>query len=398
MDARRAEALPPPPADVMEAKQFLFLQNAIDYYSGDKPDHRRGDVGNRPPPRSHPLLHVDPDDDRTLSLTRWEDVGTDALRSLALAKGPHLRTVSLTDCPNLTDAMFEPFCSRLDGIVHLDLSGCTGIGDASIRAVARFCGSRTLVGLSLGGCSGITHEACGWMAGAIGHGSPRLRKLQSADLSGCPNVDDRGLRFLARGCGDTLAYLSLALCGQITDRGVRHLAKGCPRLKVLNLRGCRRISDKGIVFLSRGCPDLVSLNVSLCGNLADSAVIALSRGCIKLQALSLEGLRAITEAGICEVAKKCPGLMILNVTGCKITRSGLFALIRGIGYVKEAKSFLGFVPIDQAVSLKLQDQKKIIHEKAARKIQVRKTQVVTFDTKRPSQYVHFTSLGEDQGI
>lgn len=341
-----------------EQVEFLHLRNAIDFFTKYEAEKS-----------SNPLSRLDPLENNRLELSDWEGISTNALRCLALAKGSSLKSVSLTSCDNLNDVMFEAFCARLDGLIHLDLSRCTTIGDSSVRAATRFCGQRTLVSLKLMGCASITSEACGWMAGVIGHHSPRLRRIQSLDLSCCNQIDDRGLQFLAKGC-KTLRYLNLSFCPQLTSKGLCHLSKGCSLLKVLSLRGCDRISDNGVVALSQGCHGLVSLNLSLCNMLSDRTPLAISEGCSKLQALSFEGLKYITEEGICGVARRCPGLMMANFTGCKITRGGLLALIQGIGYVKEAQTFFGFVPIQNAVDSKLVDQESMIYERAASRLQV----------------------------
>jgi len=63
-------------------------------------------------------------------------------------------------------------------------------------------------------------------------------------------------------------------------------------------------------------------------------------------------------------------LKTINVGGCEnITRNGLLALIEGLGYVEEAKTFFGFVPIGSATDLKLLDQQFIIENNSARVLQ-----------------------------
>lgn len=51
-----------------------------------------------------------------------------------------------------------------------------------------------------------------------------------------------------------------------------------------------------------------------------------------------------------DMAKNCPGLIMLNVTGCQeVSQSGLKALIQGMLYVEEAKTFSGFKPKDEHI-------------------------------------------------
>ena len=60
---------------------------------------------------------------------------------------------------------------------------------------------------------------------------------------------------------------------------------------------------------------------------------------------------------MCSLAQNCAGLHTLNMTGCvEVGLGGLHGLISGVGegFVKEAKTFFGFVPrrsmIDRRVS------------------------------------------------
>lgn len=77
-----------------------------------------------------------------------------------------------------------------------------------------------------------------------------------------------------------------------------------------------------------------------------------SRGLSAIAALdrpsSVRGPRAqVTERGVCSLAQRCRGLHTLNLTGChEIGQGGLSGLIQGVGeaYVKEAKTFFGFIP------------------------------------------------------
>ena len=129
----------------------------------------------------------------------------------------------------------ETVCGHLSSIRYLQFDG-TRIGSNAIKSISKFCG-RTLISLRVRGCHNISSESCGWIAGAIGHNTPRLKKLKALDLSGT-NVDDRGLEFLSKGL---IQYLDLERCGRLTDRGVGRIvsASSFSYMKVLNLRGCR---------------------------------------------------------------------------------------------------------------------------------------------------------------
>lgn len=118
------------------------------------------------------------------------------------------------------------------------------------------------------------------------------------------------------------------------------------------------------------CQNLLSLNCSMCNLLTDRALAGLAIGCQKLQALNVAGAKKISEAGLCELAQHCGNLSTLNVGGCElVTRNGLLALIEGLEYVEEAKTFFGFLPIDKSTDVKLKAQQEMIESNGAIKIQ-----------------------------
>jgi len=104
--------------------------------------------------------------------------------------------------------------------------------------------------------------------------------------------------------------------------------------------------------------------------LTDRALAGISLGCTKLQAINVAGAKKISEAGLCEVARRCGNLGTLNVGGCElVTRNGLLALIEGLEYVEEAKTFFGFLPIDKSTDVKLKAQQEMIENSGAIRIQ-----------------------------
>ena len=114
----------------------------------------------------------------------------------------------------------------------------------------------------------------------------------------------------------------------------------------------------------------MSLNASKLGSLTDKGLEALGCGCPNLQALNIAGAKKISEAGLCYIAKNCANLSTLNVGGCElVTRNGLLALIEGLRFAKEAKTFFGFVPIESSTNVKLKAQQQIIENDAAGKVQ-----------------------------
>jgi len=112
-----------------------------------------------------------------LSLGSWTSICTTSLRSLALTLGNTLKHVSLAHCTSLSNEMLESFAARLYSLESLDLKGCTLIADSGCKSVSEICGT-VLTSLDLSHCDRITHDACGWIAGQLGHNRPGCVKLR----------------------------------------------------------------------------------------------------------------------------------------------------------------------------------------------------------------------------
>lgn len=192
----------------------------------------------------------------------------------------------------------------------------------------------------------------GWLAGIIGHNSPRLHRLRALDVSST-EVDNRGLAMLSKGLGQ-LECLDLGNCPQLTfvGKGIQeNLRSGsfCSML-VLNLQGCRGVGDDGAVAVARAMPKLRHLNLSGCVRVTDASASAIGAGCTRLATLSVEGALGITDAGLGMLCNRTK-LDMLNVTGCRVSRKSLVAVVLALGYVRESSSFFGFVVRDPGVKV-----------------------------------------------
>lgn len=129
---------------------------------------------------------------------------------------------------------------------------------------------------------------------------PNLRRL---NISGCTNVTDRGMAFLARSaCARRLTSLNLERCVGITDVGLRELGKTCTELENLNLSGCTEIADAGITAIAKGC--MRRRRERLGGKWAGG----------KLRRIRLTDCKLVTEAGIKELVERCgESLLVLDL-------------------------------------------------------------------------------------
>lgn len=215
----------------------------------------------------------------------------------------------------------------------------TNTGSDAVKAISKFCW-KTLTSLRMRGCNSVTSESCGWMAGAIGHNTPRLRKLKALDVS-ATQTDDRGLAFLSQGLSQ-LEYLSLEYCVRLTDRGVESVVTNASfsQMKVLNMRGCTNIGDASVVQMAKAMPKLKHLNLGNCGYITNKSACAIG-GLFELETLSVEGA-GVNDEGLGMISSNTT-LNLLNVTGSKISRQSLLEVIKALGYVQEATHFFGFL-------------------------------------------------------
>ncbi|MCL7035732.1 hypothetical protein MKW94_012830 [Papaver nudicaule] len=87
----------------------------------------------------------------------------------------------------------------------------------------------------------------------------------------------------------------------ITDKGLEILAESCLSLQNVNLSHCKLISDSGLRFVSQNCRELRSLCISYCGNITGIGLHGCSQTLTNLEAehcnLESEGIKAIVSGG-----------------------------------------------------------------------------------------------------
>ncbi|KAJ1446630.1 hypothetical protein M885DRAFT_236723 [Pelagophyceae sp. CCMP2097] len=318
---------------------------------------------------------------RSLNLAGWAQVHVRPLRALSLALGASLTALDLSGTA-VDDRALETLCARLFALRALRLGGCDRLSNLACQAVAAATHA-TLTQLDISGCGRLSHEACGWLAGELGSGAPRCARLQSLNVARCAKMNDQALRYAAAGLR-RLAFVSVAQNEHVGDVGVCTLAKHCRRLEVLDVSGCPRVGDRSLKALGRHCHGLRVLIAPRCGSdtlgptlqrtvveFTDAGARALARGCSRLASLNVAGARRLSEAAFGELATACRALGTLDCTGCdEVTVNGLRSLVEGVGFVREATSFFGFVPLPADVARDaLRRQQGDLEHRSARTIQ-----------------------------
>lgn len=183
---------------------------------------------------------------KTLRVVNWSAITTVKLRPLMLQWGPGLEGLDLSGSA-VTDEMMESACGRFESLRSLTLSSCAKIDNATAALVAAGCAD-TLTACDLSGCRLVSHASLSRLAGCIGLGNSRCRKLRSLDVSGCRKVMDVGLTDLGRGCPG-LRFLNVMGCERLTDVGILGLTRGCRGLRVLNVKDCQNLTNASLAHL-----------------------------------------------------------------------------------------------------------------------------------------------------
>ena len=183
-----------------------------------------------------------------LTSIRWSGgLGlSDDLIRVAARCAPALRTLSIRECPRLSDCGLLAVADHCTSLSTLDVSGCGGVTDASVDILSERCpGLATVdasgtavtdavVGLLTTRCSGLTTlklaecaaitDGCLALMAAAAEAQPCGIELSEIDLGGCAGVSDEGIEVLA-----TSALLCERLCGVHVD-GTSVSAQGEQRL------------------------------------------------------------------------------------------------------------------------------------------------------------------------
>ncbi|PIN10545.1 hypothetical protein CDL12_16872 [Handroanthus impetiginosus] len=144
------------------------------------------------------------------------------------------------------------------------------------------------------------------------------RNLRNLDLGFCRKVSDEALKSIAG--LNNLETLNLQGCCLITDIGLSFLAEGpvCNTLIKLNLAECDRITDRGLINL-REMGALEDLNLADCGPMVTDLGIEIGVGAnSSLKKLNLSWLVNVNDLALVALARSCWSLEVLDLTGCEL--------------------------------------------------------------------------------
>lgn len=210
-----------------------------------------------------------------VDLSYNKDVGDDEVRTLSM------------NCPN---------------VVNFNAVECPFISDQSMQLLAKNCRDLDYVDITR---TSLSTRITDLTLLGFGQCSFSLRVLR---MSGCDQLTDVGLTWLAEGC-KVVEELDFNGCTKISDAGLRSLGNYCHALTSLNIAGAKLVSDVGVASIAVGCPKLRHLVLSSLYLMCDPRIVIDTKKGAKLEAWQ-------SIIGIQSVAQHLEKLESIDISGC----------------------------------------------------------------------------------
>jgi F-box/leucine-rich repeat protein 2/20 len=127
-------------------------------------------------------------------------------------------------------------------------------------------------------------------------------------------------------------------CGtvHVSDEVVAGIAAYCSNLQSINLKSCVNVSNHSLRILSHHCPQLNAIDVSWCSLIDDEGIFFLTHGVLGgLRYLNLAGVYLITDYAVQLIASTFSGLQHISTSFCsKLTDAGIIDLARSCSNLK----------------------------------------------------------------
>ncbi|XP_005997869.1 F-box/LRR-repeat protein 16 [Latimeria chalumnae] len=196
-----------------------------------------------------------------------------------------VRSISLKRS-TITDAGLEVMLEQMQGMVHLELSGCNDFTEAGLWSSL----NARITSLSVSDCINVADDAIA----AISQLLPSLTELNLQAY----HVTDTAMAYFTAKQGYTTHTLRLNSCWEITNHGVVNMVHSLPNLTALSLSGCSKITDDGVELVAENLRKLRSLDLSWCPRITDMALEYIACDLHKLEELILDRCVRITDTGL----------------------------------------------------------------------------------------------------
>eukprot|EP01018_Ginkgo_biloba_P010679 Gb_38831 [translate_table: standard] len=201
---------------------------------------------------------------KVLTLVKCTGIRESVLGTMPLPACESLKSLNVRYCPGFGNGCLALLGRACPQVQYIDLSGLAGISDDGLLA---FLESRKagLVKVNLSGCIEVTDRALFVITNLF------RDSLQTLNLDGCMKVTDQTLRFIAD-CCSALQDLDVSKCC-ITDNGIVFLASARQQaLQILSLSGCMQITDECLRFIAKMGETLLGLNLQHCSGISQRAL------------------------------------------------------------------------------------------------------------------------------
>ncbi|KAM6430142.1 uncharacterized protein PHA67_002258 isoform 3-T3 [Liasis olivaceus] len=275
------------------------------------------------------------------------NINSQAMKTLVQVENLQLQELILQACRDLTNEAVGILCQHQPHLTTLDLSGCSELSDRGALAIS----SRLLAlqCLRLGklprmtdaGFQGMSHlkhlqsvdvsecslVSCSALVKAFGPNAG-LPKLKSLNVAFCSLLRDSTVLSLAQALSKNLRVLDLSSCVSLSNRSIQAIASNLLCLTVLRLAWCKELTDWGLLGIEEpreececareviSFPELRHLSLSLVPNITDLSLLAIAHNCRSLEHLSLSHCTNLTDRGFAEAAGSLCRLQHLNLSGC----------------------------------------------------------------------------------
>ncbi|KID96255.1 ubiquitin ligase complex F-box protein GRR1, partial [Metarhizium majus ARSEF 297] len=255
---------------------------------------------------------------------------------LPLGGCTRLEFLSLSPCPNLTDAGLMPLVGKNPQLEYLYICHSGHITRQSMNAVANTC--KALKGLALIGCNNISNES---MIGLFG----KCSFITMLALNECTQVREDAVNAFLRSrpvihkriideafvelpgsleC-KYLARLNLDSCENLGDAAMKKIVKVAPNLRLLYLGNCRNLTNDAVHAICKLGRNLLSIDLSRCSQITDVAIKELAQDCSDIREIYLRGSTQLTDESVtCLAALQELRTIILD--DCHITCKSILAL------------------------------------------------------------------------
>lgn len=230
----------------------------------------------------------------------------------------NLTSISIIDCNDPTASILR-LAWGFPKLKSISLMDCPGLSDHAVMDLARYC--PLLESLNISGSNSITDAAfVNLMRFDL--------KLKHLDFSECPNLTTVHICQLIENCKDYLQCLNLEDIPHLDIVRVINTLRHCRHLTAINFGGQTALTDEMIIPLIQSLPLLHGVAFSRCKLLTDKTIKALQAHCPRLSNLAISR-SLISDEGLALLVE-LPNLLHFDISECpNVTNEGIILFCSG---------------------------------------------------------------------